>query len=210
MIGIIKRDLTIMFSSKQEILFMIFYVPFLILIIEFYEPKWLYFALLVFYTYILSITSFSYDVSGKSKYVLNSLPINAKEIVFYKYLSIFVYFAITIVYIGVYLWIINALKIKTVDYFNLEMMAKALPVIMISTSIVFPAYFRFEPKIAQIVHMIVFMSIFIGLTNLDSVGANSLVYNMRFLQGAKGLLLVIGLYILSLILSMKFYQNRDL
>ena len=120
------------------------------------------------------------------------------------------YFAITIVYIGVYLWIINALKIKTVDYFNLEMMAKALPVIMISTSIVFPAYFRFEPKIAQIVHMIVFMSIFIGLTNLDSVGANSLVYNMRFLQGAKGLLLVIGLYILSLILSMKFYQNRDL
>ena len=205
MIGIIKRDLTVMLSNKRDRIFMILYIPFLIFIIESYEPEWLYFAILVAYTYVLSITSFSYDVSGKTKYVLNSLPINAKEIVLYKYLSIFVYFAITIVYVGIYLWIINALKIKPVDYFNLEMIIKAFPVIMISTSIVFPAYFRFEPKIAQIVHMIVFMSLFIGLANL-----NSLAEHMKFLQGTNKLFMAVGLYILSLILSMKFYKNRDL
>ncbi len=210
MIGIIKRDLTVMFSNKRDRFFMLLYIPFLIFIIDSYEPKWLYFAIIIAYTYVLSITSFSYDVSGKSKYVLNSLPINAKEIVLYKYLSTFVYFAITIVYVGGYLWIINALKIKPVDYFNLEMIVKALPVIMISTSIVFPAYFRFEPKIAQIIHMIVFMSLFVGLANLNSVGIDSLAYHMRFLRGTSGLVVVIGLYILSLILSMKLYQNRDL
>lgn len=210
MIGIIKRDLTVMFSNKRDRFFMLLYIPFLIFIIDSYEPKWLYFAIIIAYTYVLSITSFSYDVNGKSKYVLNSLPINAKEIVLYKYLSTFVYFAITIVYVKGYLWIINALKIKPVDYFNLEMIIKALPVIMISTSIVFPAYFRFEPKIAQIVHMIVFMSLFIGLANLNSLGINSLAEHMKFLQGTNKLFMAVGLYILSLILSMKLYQNRDL
>ena len=160
MLGIIKRDLIILFSNKRERFFLIFYIPFLLFIVESYDSKFMYFVILVAYTYLLSITPFAYDISGRTRYIMSSLPISRKEVVFYKYLSTFFYFAITIVYAGIYLWIINALKIKSVDYFNVEMIIKAIPIIMIFTSIVFPAYFRFEPKIAQIVHMMVFITFY--------------------------------------------------
>ena len=92
MLGIIKRDLTVILSNKRERLFLLFYIPFLILIIESYEPKWLYLSILVAYTYMFSIMGMAYDMKGKGKYIMNSLPITRKEFVLYKYLSIFVYF----------------------------------------------------------------------------------------------------------------------
>lgn len=210
MLGIIKRDLITMFSNKRERFFMIFYIPFLLFIVDSYDPKFMYLAILVAYTYLLSIVPFSYDISGKGKYIINSLPINRKEVVFYKYISTFFYFILTIVYSGVYLWIINTLKIKSVDYFNLEMILKSLPIIMISVSIVFPAYFRFEPKIAQIVHMIVFMTFFIGMTNLSLVGDKSPIKYLGFLQGKNIVFLSLAMYIASLLLSISLYEKRDL
>lgn len=210
MLGIIKRDLIILFSNKRERFFLIFYIPFLLFIVESYDSKFMYFVILVAYTYLLSITPFAYDISGRTRYIMSSLPISRKEVVFYKYLSTFFYFAITIVYAGIYLWIINALKIKSVDYFNVEMIIKAIPIVMIFTSIVFLAYFRFEPKIAQIVHMVVFITFFIGATNMSVVGEKSFVKYLGFLQGKNIVFLAIGMYIVSLLLSMKLYENRDL
>lgn len=210
MLGIIKRDLILIFSNKRERFFLIFYIPFLLFIVESYDPQFMYFVILVAYTYLLSIIPFAYDISGKTRYIINSLPINRKETVIYKYLSTFIYFAITIVYAGVYLWIINALKIKFVDYFNLEMIIKALPITIIFISIVFPAYFRFEPKIAQIFHMIVFIAFFITITNISIVGEKSFVKYLRFLQGKNIAFLAIVMYIISLLLSIKLYENRDL
>ncbi len=210
MLGIIKRDLMLLWSNKRDRFFIIFYIPFLLLIIESYDLKWLYLAIIVAYTYILSILSFSHDINGKAKYIIHSLPINREEMVFYKYLSSFVYLAITIVYVGIYLWIINAIGIKPVDYFNLEMIIKAIPIIMILTSIVYPAYFIFDPKIAQIIHMIVFFTFFIGMANLGSVGDKSLVSRIGFIR-EKGMIYVsAAMYIISLFLSMKLYKNRDL
>ena len=175
MLGIIKRDLMLLFCNKRDGIFMLFYIPFLILIIDSYDPKWLYLAIIVAYTYIASITSFYYDMDGKGRYIINSMPIKSSEFIIYKYLSIFIYFIMTIVYAGVYLWIINSTGLKTVDYFNLEMVIKAIPIIMFTTSIVFPAHFNFEPKIARIVHMVVFIGFFIGMANLGALGDKSLI-----------------------------------
>ena len=210
MLGIIKRDLMLLFCNKRDGIFMLFYIPFLILIIDSYDPKWLYLAIIVAYTYIVSITSFHYDMDGKGRNIINSLPINGGTIVFYKYLSTFVYFIMTIVYAGVYLWIINATGIKNVDYFNIEMIIKAIPIIMFTTSIVFPAYFYFEPNIARIFHMIVFIGFFIGVANLGALGDKSLVKKIGLLHGKSMVFVSIIMYMASLLLSMKLYQSRDL
>ena len=210
MLGIIKRDLMLMFCNKRDGLFMIFYIPLLIFMIDSYEPKWLYFAIIVAYTYIASITSFNYDVDGKGRYIINSLPISGRTVVFYKYLSTFVYFIMTIVYAGVYLWIINWTGLKPVDYFNIEMIIKAIPIIMFITSIVFPAYLYFEPKIARIVHMVAFIGFFVGMVNLGTLGDKSLVKNIGLLQGNSMVFVSIIMYIASLLLSITLYQNRDL
>lgn len=211
MLGMIKRDLILMLSSKRERLFLLLYIPFLILIVDSYDPRYLYLVILITYTYLISITPFSYDVSSKTSYIMNSLPISRREIVVYKYLSVFVYFVLTVVYAGVYLWIINTLGIKNVDYFNFEMIKTAIPIIFISLSIVFPAYLRFEPKIAQIIHMVVFMTFFIGIVNLASLGDSSMVAYFELISKEIYILLIsVVMYILSLLFSMKIYERRDL
>jgi ABC-2 type transport system permease protein len=210
MIGLLKRELHLIISDKKNRFFFLLYIPFLLLIVESYDQKWPYFIILYTYTYLIAITPFSYDMTYKTSYMMSSLPISRKEMVLYKYLLTFIYFVITVVYAGVYLWIINTLGITTVDYFNLEVIKAVIPVILISISFLYPAYFRFEPKIAQIVHMIIFISSFVAMMNVANLGENSLVSHIKFLSDNYILPISIVLYILSLLLSMKLYETRDL
>lgn len=210
MLGILKRDLTLMLSSKREIFLLLFYIPLLLLIVDSYKPEFMYFVILVAYTYLLSVTPFAYDIGGKYKYIMNSLPVSRGEVVLYKYLSVFVYFIISIVYVGVYLWIINILNLATVDYFNLEVIIQAIPVVMIFASIVFPAYFRFEPKIAQIVHMVVFITFFITVGNISFTGDKGILKYLVNLQWQYTIILSIAIYLVSLLLSINLYKKRDL
>ena len=211
MLGILKRDLHLIISDKRNRIFFLLYIPFLLLIVESYDPQWPYFIILYTYTYLMAITPFSYDVTYKTSYMMSSLPISRKEMVLYKYLLTCIYFLITIVYAGVYLWIINILGIMNVDYFNLEMIKTAIPVILISTSLIYPAYFRFEARIARIVHMIVFMSSFIAMINIANLADKALISYIKLPIISKYILPIsIVLYLLSLLLSMKLYETRDL
>ncbi|NLY76924.1 MAG: ABC-2 transporter permease [Tissierellia bacterium] len=210
MLGTLKRDLLLMVSSKQVIILWLFYIPLLIFVVDSFVPEVLYYMIIVFYTYLASITSFSYDITGKSKYIMNSLPISRREVVLYRYLSTFIYFAITIVYAGIYLWIINALKLAHVDYFNLRAIVNAIPAVMISTSLVYPAFFRFEPRIARIVHMVVFMTFFVGLSNISMTGEKGILKYVSLLKWEHVMIIALVMYILSLILSMQIYKNRDI
>lgn len=209
MIGTIKKDLFYMFSSKRERLFYFLYLPFLLFIINTQDTRWLYFIIIYSYTYLACISTISYDNNLRFNYILNSLPITRKEVVLYKYISLFINLGITIVYAGVYLWIINALGIKNVDYFNLEMIIKAIPILMISLSIVFPAYFILEPRLARITHMIVFISFFIGIITLS--GEDLAINNIfKFMISGEFIILALVLYTFSLILSIALYEKKDI
>ncbi|HLR33825.1 MAG TPA: ABC-2 transporter permease [Tissierellales bacterium] len=209
MIGTIKKDLIHIFSSKRERIFYLLYIPFLLLIVDSYEPKWIYFAVIYSYTYLTCISTIAYESNLKFNRVFNSLPITRKEVVIYKYISFFIYLTLVIVYAGVYLWIINTLGIKNVDYFNLEMIIRAIPILMISLSIVFPSYFSLGPRLAQMVHIIVFVSFFIGII---SVSGGDLFINkiFQFMASGKFFILASVVYLLSLILSTKLYEGKDL
>ena len=210
MLGLLKRDFLLMVSSKQMLIFLLFYIPFFILISESFIPEIFYFMIIVFYTYMMSIMSFSFDVTGKSKYIMNSLPISRGELILYKYLSTFVYFAASIVYAGVYLWIIDSLKLVSVDYFNLKQIANALPTVMIFISILYPVYFRFEPKIAQIIQMVVLMVFFTIIGNISFTGDKGILKYISLLQWKQFMVIAIVMYILSFILSNQLYKKRDI
>ncbi len=210
MLGIIKRDISLMFSSRQMILFMVLYVPFLLLMFGSSASEQLYLMIIVLYTYMMSLMSFSFDIAGKSRYIINSLPIRRNNIVIYKYLSVFVYFAITVAFAGVYLWIINILNLANVDYFNLNDIIIGIPTVMISTSIVFPAYFRFEARIAQIIHFIVFLTSFTIFGNVAFVGDKGILKYLSYIKLEHVIVVALVLYILSLVLSVVLYKNRDL
>jgi len=78
MLGIIIRDISLMFSSRQMILFMVLYVPFLLYMFGSSASEQLYLMIIVLYTYMMSLMSFSFDIAGKSRYIINSLPIKRK------------------------------------------------------------------------------------------------------------------------------------
>lgn len=210
MLGILKRDLLLILTDKQIISILILYVPLLLFLADSYVPEIMYYVILIAYTYIMLMTPFTYDVKGQSKYIMTSMPITRREFVLYKYISTFFYLALTIVYVGVYLWIINLLNLVTVDYFNLDMIVKAIPMIMIFVSIVFPSYFKFDYKIGRIIQMILFLTFFITVGNMAFTGNKGVLGLIENLQWDYIMIGAIILYILSLLLSIKIYKNRDL
>lgn len=210
MLAMFKRDVKLIFSSKDTLILLLIYIPFLMFVLESYVPEILYFAILVFYTYLISMNNFKYDITGKNKYIINSLPIKREEQVIYRYISLFVYFIFTVVYSGVYLWIISLLNIADVDYFNLKWMLNAIPAVMIYAAIGFPAYFRFEPKIAQIFNIIIFISFFMIIGNMHIAGTNGIMRYISVLKYEYILIIALVIYILSLILSINIYKKRDI
>lgn len=203
MFGLIKKDLTVVLSSKGMRIFLLLYIPFLLFIADSYQPEYMYMAILFFYTYMFVITPFSYDITYKTIYMINSLPITKKETVICRYLSVFVYFILTIIYSFVYLWAIKILGIAQVDYFNLEMIKKTLPTILVSISVIFPIYFKFPYNIARIAQVVIFMVFFIFLANPSIANklAPFLKVNMYIASSI--------LYVISLLISIKLYENRE-
>lgn len=211
MFRIINKDLTLMFSNTMQRILMIMIVPMFLLIIEAQQMDWLYFLILVSVTYILLMTPFSFDITNKTTSMMNSFPIKRREIVIYRYLSIFVYMLISIGYVGVYLWIINKIGLINVDYFNLSMIGKAMPYVMILASIMFPANFRFEPRLAQIINAFLYSgSIVIAFSLAQKSVEMSSSIIVKILSSPSFIILAIIVYILSMVLSIKLYEHRDL
>ncbi|MBU5439936.1 ABC-2 transporter permease [Tissierella sp. MSJ-40] len=211
MLGLIKRDLNLMFSNKQNIFFLVLYVPFFLFMIDTKSMPHLYLVILVTYTHMLTIIPFSYDITYKTHLMFQSLPIKRRDIVIYKYLSIFIYFIFAVVYVGVYMWIINLIGFKNVDYFNVSMIKIALPLVMVSLSITIPAYFRLSPKIAQIFNIFIYILLF----NILSININSIVNVgtgpiLSIFKGINPIFIALGVFVLSIILSIKLYETKDL
>ena len=211
MIGIIKRDLILTFSDTKQRIFMFFMIPFLILAIDTQRMDWLYFMIVVSISYLLILIPFYYDINNKSDSMVASLPISRKEIVIYKYLGVFVYLFISIVYVGIYLWIINKIGLVDVDYFSLSMIKKAIPYIMLSMSIVFPINFTFGPRVVQIANMLIYLGMNMTVFRMAQKaidGSPSQVINL--LESPGFLIISLGIFILSMIFSIKLYENKDL
>lgn len=211
MLRIINKDLTLMFSNNMQKVVMLIIVPMFLVIIEAQHMDWLYFLILVSTTYILIMTPFSFDITNKTTSMINSFPIKRKEIVIYRYLSVFVYILIAIVYAGVYLWIINKSGLINVDYFNISMIKRAIPYIMMIVSIMFPANFRFEPRLAQIINAFLYSGTIVFAFNLAqrSIGVSSNII-VKLLGSSNFIIIAIIVYILSMILSIRLYEHKDL
>lgn len=211
MLGIIKRDFMLIFSDTKQRIFLIFIIPFFILSIDTQNMDWLYFLVIMGVSHILVLTPFYYDMNNKSTSLIASLPITRRGIVVYKYLSVFLYFLITLIYVGIYLWIINKIGLINVDYFNLVMIRKALPYSLISMSLTIFINFMFNMRIAQIANMVIYMVVIIFSSYLAQVaidgGAGRFI---GFLDSPAFLILSLGVFILSMVATIKLYENKDL
>src|SRR5699024_3949710 len=122
----------------------------------------------------------------------------------YRYLSIFVYILIAIIYSGIYLWLVNKAGFLNIDYFNLTMIGKAIPYIAIISSIMFPANFKFEARTAQMINSFLYSGTIILAFNLaqTSIEIPSNIIT-KLLDGPISIILAVIIYTLSMLISIK-------
>lgn len=173
-------------------------------------------------TYMLISTASAYDDKNKCDVVLNSLPIARWEIVVSKYLSIFVYAAIGIIAYIITAFIITGFNIPLKVYsLTFEALIGGLFAIVLLNGIYLPVYFRFGYVKAKMVNFILFFVFFFGVM----AGANFLKENqdtpiikalVTFLMSGTDvqialaiISLMILIFLISCLLSIKFYKNRE-
>jgi len=124
------------------------------------------FAASVFaFSYIMVMSACAYDEKNKSDVLLNSLPLNRSTIVIAKYISTFVFAAVSILYYILLSGIIKVLELPLKVYpVSIEDIIGVLFALILVTGIYFPIFFKVGYIKSKIVNFILFFGIFFGVT----------------------------------------------
>lgn len=218
MFNLILKDILI---QKRILLFGIIYI--LILIFSFQEigsPMFL--TSVIGLSYMMVQSACAYDEKNKSDILLNSLPISRNTIVIARYVSVFVFSAISIVVYALISVIINMLQLTVKAYpVTLEGIIGILFAIAFVCGIYLPIYFKvgyIKSKIINFVMIFGFITVFGAvlpglLENKDQVFVQKIIqfFDSRSdIQIAAVILaLTILLHFISYMISLNFYRKRE-
>lgn len=180
----------------------------------------IWYTFMTVYMVSLSVLySDAYDEKNKSHIILNSLPLNRSTLVISKYLSLFIYL---IIYLAAILVFSNIFRFLFPNLVSLNIIGILLPIIIIGLafSIYYPLYFKIGRKMLEIYRLfiwsllIILPTIFnkaikkVPLSLLQDILSN-ITSNYKFYLALLSII-TICFVILSCMLSMKLYKNRDL
>src|SRR5699024_8421067 len=188
-----------------NIFILIFMIPFILLAFGADKVGEAYPLLVFAFVYILTITPFNYDMQRKSYMIIESLPIKKKDIVMGKYLVTLINFLLSTVWCWIYLWIISLLDFVNMDLLNISSLENAFFTSIFSLSIILPPLFILPPKIARYFSMFVYIFIFsMMFSKVEKL------FHVNLFQGARGYIIGLVVYLISMGISVLLYENRDL
>lgn len=223
MLKLVVKDLYLLRKSN---IFIILYSLFMS-IIGMFQNGVAYFLFPMCIFMMVYVTSFyinSYDDKNDTEVYFVSLPINKKDIVRAKYLSLILYiilFGISIIIftnaikaLDSYL-VLNILNGKPANIWNI---IGALISILFFYSFYYPFYFKFGGNKLRMANSLIFMVIVLlpaALSKLSGGITDNIVFKwVTSLKYEQGLLLFSGvffaLYIVSMLLSQCLYYRRDI
>lgn len=221
MIDLVLKDIII---QKKTLVFAFFYTAFVSICFNSMGPNGLalYVVAPIITTYLFISNAVNYDEKNKSEIILNSLPIKRDEIVISKYISIFVFVVIGIIYSILVGFICKGTGFSPF-YNSISLLDCVLVLVSVSIfgSIFFPLYFRFGATKMKLFNLLLCMLlILIPLTvinyaikypnNILVKNANYLINNTSSLP-QNFLVLIICLIILSVsfMISLWVYKNKE-
>lgn len=185
----------------------------------------------VMVTYLLMIQAITQDDKNQSEIMLNSLPLRRKDIVLAKYLSVFLYAALVILFFLLTQGVVTVIRIPiAISQISLGGISGALVAVVVFISIYFPIYFKFGYLRSRIVGTILFLvSLFflpMAVSLMQRIGG---AHNTTFQTFVASIQSVVGwlqtqadwqiasyLLVLALILtgasarlSLRFYTRRE-
>ncbi|MBZ9684864.1 ABC-2 transporter permease [Clostridium estertheticum] len=173
-------------------------------------------------TYIFISIAVSYDEKNKSEIVLNSLPIKRDDIVISKYISVFVFATIGIIYsilIG-FMGKATGLPMFTRSISLLDIVI-VLTSVCIFTSIFFPMYFKFGYIKMNFFNVLLMMLFFFVPTwaidyatkNPNNIFVQKFTYFINntssFTQNSLALIIGLIFFLISLMISIRIYKNKE-
>lgn len=218
MFNLILKDILI---QKRTFLLGIFYI--LIMILSFQQVgSPMFSASVVAFSYIMVQSACAYDDKNKSDILLNSLPLNRDTIVIARYISTFIFAAISVVYYILLTGIIKILDLPFKVYpVSLEGIIGALFALVLVSGIYFPIFYKVGYIKSKMVNFVLFFGVFFGggillpelIRNKDEAfiqGILQFLSNQSDMQIAVEIFAVmILLLIISYMFSLHFYRKRE-
>lgn len=218
MFYLIKKDFMI---QKRFVLLGLLYVVFFMFAFQ-GMGKAGFSAGIVAVSYMLINNTLAYDDKNKAELMLNSLPVKRRTIVFAKYISIFAFFGLGVV---AYLLVRAGLKLSGVQFsfvpISPEGVLGALFSVTLLNSLHLPLFFKWGYLKSKMVNFVLFFAIFFGgLTGIDFLknrsdlawvnGITKAINNLSGLQFTLSFLaFILTIILISVALSLRFYQKRD-
>ncbi|NFE79784.1 ABC-2 transporter permease [Clostridium sporogenes] len=203
MLNLIKKDLII---TKSYIIKMLaFLILFSFLFNNIDKRGLCVFCIYAVVNIFISI-SFTYGEKAKEDYMLRSFPIKKNEVVLAKYTSVIIYFIAALILIYIVCFIVYILNFKYIIQIpKVTTILFSLSMIFISMAIQLPISFKLNYSKARILNGFIYCGTFGFLVSIYE--SNMDIIKLTF-NNKVGLLSVI-LFIISAILSMKIYENKE-
>lgn len=209
MINLIKKDLQVAFSNRFTNIMLLLFFPFILFSLGSASTDVLFMFSTFIFVFSLSKIAFVFEMRDKSHIFIQSLPVTKRDMVVSKYILIFIYFAIGVLYTSVYMWVFKLFGIINMDKVPFSMILPTLGFIIITLSLSMPMQFRFSLKTANSTNMLLLVVVIILITFMDgdfsrilNIDLNN-IYNKLVIAGG-----IIAVYFISIAISIGLYKTR--
>lgn len=169
------------------------------------------------YIFFFITGSYSYDEKNKSHLMISSLPITRTEIIISKYISIVVYNIISLCTVTLFILLVKLLNLPlNAQFFTLNDVINIFTISLILGSIMFPIYSKFSFGKSRLITFITYFLFFTFTNSLGSISRESSIgLTGRFLKALSNnnlifLATVFLIYLLSMYLSIRIYESKEL
>ncbi|MEA4924276.1 MAG: ABC-2 transporter permease [Syntrophomonadaceae bacterium] len=172
-------------------------------------------------SYVLILSAVQAELKNDSDLVLLSLPVKRQEVVVSKYLAILVFTLLSLAAMG----ITGLILVQTPLAFpgrliNWQDAAITLVSIALLTSIYLPAFYKFRGKWLQVINIVLFMTVFFAPSTIirylhEHRQEQGVQWLLQAITGSPdlaaglGIAAVVGLMLISLLISVNIYQKQD-
>lgn len=207
MFNLIRKDFLVTFSNKFAFYLLLVMIPLFLFSIDGFDANTAFSYSILTFVFISTRTPFAYEVKGKPHLFIQSLPVTKLDIVVSKYLSIFIYFFIGTIFTLAYIFILSLLGFMDISKLLVETVIISLGINIGLLSLSLPAEFRFNPKISNVVNII----IYVVFLNFFIIGDGPLINFISLFSNYRIVItLILGLlYFLSMGISILIYKNRS-
>ncbi|ABK61962.1 MULTISPECIES: ABC-2 transporter permease [Clostridium] len=211
MFNLIFKDIKSVYN-KKNIIAQLIYMPMMIYVIGDNYMKTIDVIFFMGAMFIISYGMMSFYEDEKSKWdiVVNSLPVQRSNIVFYKYFNMIIQMTLYVVFLSLVITLGNYTTLININLFNKRVLMSILnmsSIVLIFTAVVFPIYFKYGVTKMRSISILISICIFavIGasgflFSSIDVRTINKIIIN----------LVCLTIFILSSIVSVKIYTNKDI